>query len=123
MAHFAKLDANNLVLDVIVVDNKDCLDANGNESEQQGISFLKKLIPDSSFTWVQTSYNSNFRKHYASIGATYDVDRDAFIRPKPHESWILNESTCLWEAPVPLPDYDKLYEWNEQILNWVEVVK
>lgn len=120
MAHFAQLDANSVVLNVIVVDNNDCKDENGNESEQAGIDFLKRLVPDPSFTWVQTSYNRNFRKNYAGIGFTYDSARDAFIPPKPFDSWSLNEETCLWDAPVPVPGFDKLYDWDEMTQTWVE---
>lgn len=120
MAHFAQLDANNVVLNVIVVDNNDCKDENGNESEQVGIDFLKRLVPDPSFTWVQTSYNRNIRKNYAGIGYTYDATRDAFIPPKPFDSWSLNETTCSWDAPIPVPGYDKLYDWDEAKQLWVE---
>jgi hypothetical protein len=68
--------------------------------------------------WHQTSYNSNFRKHFAGIGCTYDVNRDAFIAPKPFNSWILNEETCEWEPPTPYPDINDFYIWNEEELKW-----
>lgn len=94
MAHFAELDANGIVTQVIVVNNSELLD-NGVESESKGISFCQSLFGG---TWVQTSYNGNIRKNYAGIGYTYDEPRDAFIPPKPAEgNWILNEDTCLWE--------------------------
>lgn len=120
MAHFAQLDGNNVVLNVVVVSNDDCKDVDGNESEQVGIDFLKRLIPDPSFTWVKTSYNGNIRKNYAGIGYTYDAGRDAFIPPKPFDSWTLNESTCSWDAPIAVPGYDKLYDWDEAKQMWVE---
>ena len=123
MAHFAQIDGNNRVLNVLVVSNDDCKDKNGNESEQVGIDFLKALIPDPSFRWVQTSFNGNFRKNYAGIGYTYDAVRDAFIPPKPYDSWTLNEDTCSWDAPVPIPGYDKLYSWDEATQSWVEMTR
>jgi hypothetical protein len=94
MAHFAELDENNVVINVIVVHNNELLDENGNESEQKGIDFC---VAHYGGNWVQTSYNGNFRKNYASIGMFYDPMRDAFIAPKPDEFWILNEETCQWE--------------------------
>ena len=93
MAHFAELDANGIVTQVIVVNNSELLD-NGVESESKGIAFCQSLFGG---TWVQTSYNGNIRKNYAGIGYTYDEARDAFIPPKPEGNWILNEDTCLWE--------------------------
>lgn len=93
MAHFAELDANGIVTQVIVVNNSELLD-NGVESESKGIAFCQSLFGG---TWVQTSYNGNIRKNYAGIGYTYDEVRDAFIPPKPEGNWILNEDTCLWE--------------------------
>ena len=101
MAHFAKLN-NNVVTEVIV-------------SEQD---FINSGAVGDSFLWVQTSYNGNIRKNYAGIGYTYDEDRDAFIQPKPFNSWILNETTCQWEAPVALPDTENRYNWNEINQNW-----
>jgi hypothetical protein len=103
MAHFVELDNDNNVLKVIVVDNNDILDENGNESEEIGINFCTRLLGG---IWKQTSYNGNFRKNYAGIGYKYDEERDAFIPPKPFESWILNEETCQWVAPIPYPDED-----------------
>jgi len=124
MAHFAELGENNVVLRVIVVANSDTADENGNEVEEIGATFCRNLLGG---TWKQTSYNGNFRKNYAGIGYTYDSHHDAFIPPKPFNSWLLNETTCNWEAPVALPqdagtgDPPKFYTWNEDILNWQEV--
>lgn len=123
MASFAKIGLNNKVIEVVSVHNNELLDANGVEQEVNGIDFLTKLTGYP--LWKQTSYNSNFRKNYAGIGMTYDEDRDAFIAPKPFNSWILNEDTCLWEAPVAKPtltqeqiDNNNYYSWNETIQNW-----
>lgn len=118
MAHFAQLDANNVVTQVIVVGNKDTADANGVEKESIGVAFCEKLFGG---IWKQTSYNGNIRKNYAGIGYTYDATRDAFIPPKPFNSWVLNETTCQWEAPVPMPTDDKRYTWDEATTSWVEV--
>lgn len=115
MAHFAELNANNVVLRVIVVGNKDTADANGVEKEEIGIAFCQRLFGG---TWKQTSYNGNMRKNYAGIGYTYDSGRDAFIPPKPFNSWLLNETTCLWEAPVLCPTDGKQYVWNETTTSW-----
>lgn len=114
MAHFAKLDDNNVVLEVHVVANA-ALDA-ANE-EASGIVFLTEWSGGYS-TWKQTSYNGTFRKNYAGIGYIYDEDRDAFIPPKPYPSWILNETNCIWESPIPYPTDGKDYSWNETTLNW-----
>lgn len=120
MAHFAKLDENNVVLEVNVVDNENLLDVNGVEREEIGIAFL--ILWSGGYTrWKQTSYNGNFRKNYAGIGHTYDPNRDAFIPPKPFESWVLNEDTCLWDAPVPYPEDGKNYRWDEPTTSWIEV--
>lgn len=116
MAHFAELDDNNVVLRVIVVGNRDCLDENGNESETVGITFCQNLLGGN---WKQTSYNGNFRKNYAGIGYTYDEALDAFIPPKPFPSWILNEVTARWEPPIPYPDDNKIYTWDEETQTWV----
>ena len=121
MAHFAKLDENNLVIDVVVVNNNNLLDASGNESEAIGIDFLTSWS-DGYTNWRQTSYNGNFRKNYAGIGYTYDPQRDVFIPPKPFPSWILDETTCLWIPPIPMPEDDKLYRWDENTLTWVEII-
>ena len=116
MATFAKIGLNNKVIEVLSVHNNELLDSNGVEQEVNGIDFLTKLTGWS--IWVQTSYNNNFRKNYAGIGHTYDEDRDAFIPKKPFNSWVLNETTCQWEAPVARPEDDNMYTWNESILNW-----
>jgi hypothetical protein len=118
MAHFAKLDDNNVVLAVHVVNN-DVITVDGAESEQAGIDFLTNLHGHPH--WKQTSYNGNFRKNYAGIGYTYDASCNAFIPPKPFDSWNLNEITCLWEAPVAYPSDGKLYKWDEPTTSWVEL--
>ena len=118
MAHFAELDSNNIVLRVLVVGNNDCLDDDNKESESVGISFLQNLY-GSDTIWKQTSYNGKIRKNYAGIGYTYDQTRDAFIPAKPFNSWVLNETTCLWEAPVAYPTSrtidSKAYKWNDTL--------
>ena len=121
MAHFAQLDDNNVVLQVIVVHNNDCKDENGNESEAVGAAFCKSLLGETT-RWKQTSYNGNMRKNYAGIGYQYDPIRDAFIPPKPFASWVLDETTCRWEAPVPYPQDGKRYQWDEATTSWVELV-
>jgi hypothetical protein len=118
MAHFAKLDQNNVVTEVIVVSNSDTSDANGVEKESIGIAFCEHLFGGN---WLQTSYNANFRKNYAGIGYTYDAAIDAFVPPKPYPSWLLNTNTAQWEAPVPYPNDGKNYVWDEATLSWVEV--
>jgi hypothetical protein len=117
MAHFAQIE-NNLVTQVIVVDNNDVLDASGNESEAIGIQFCTDLLGG---TWVQTSYNNNIRYNYAGIGYTYDETRDAFISPTPFPSWVLDEETCRWEAPIPYPEGALAgeYEWDEETTSWL----
>lgn len=114
MAHFAKLDNNNIVIEVHVVSNE-ALDQT--DEEASGIAFLTNWSGGYS-NWKQTSYNGSFRKNYAGVGFTYDSERDAFIPPKPLSSFLLNEDTCLWEAPVPYPTDGKKYVWNEEDLNW-----
>lgn len=117
MAHFAQIDNNNIVTQVIVVANEELLD-NGVESEVKGVAFCQSLFGGN---WKQTSYNGNIRKNYAGIGYTFDAGRDAFIAPQPFASWVLDESTCRWEAPVPYPTDGKMYSWNEATLSWDEV--
>lgn len=119
MAHFAELDDNNVVKRVIVIDNKDTADENGNEVEAIGIAFCQNLLGGN---WVQTSYNNNFRVRYAGIGYTYDAGLNAFIRPKPYPSWTLNTQTCDWDPPTPKPDDGKFYSWDESTQSWVEVI-
>jgi len=105
VSHFAKIDNNNIVTDVIVAEQ----------------DFINSGVVGDSFLWIQTSYNKNFRKNFAGIGYTYDKTRDAFIPPKPYTSWTLDEDTCLWEAPVAYPSDDKMYKWNETDKQWDEV--
>jgi hypothetical protein len=112
MAHFAILGPGNIVQQVLVVDNSIAT------TEQAGIDFLRKTFNDNNLIVIQTSYNNNIRKNYAGIGYTYDSQRDAFIPPKPHNSWVLNESTCVWDAPVARPQDRNIYTWNEQTLSW-----
>jgi hypothetical protein len=126
MASFAKIGLNNKVIEVLSVVNEVLHDANGVEQESIGIDFLTKLTGWA--IWKQTSYNTNagvhssggipLRKNHAAIGYIYDEDRDAFIPKKPFNSWILNEQTCLWEAPVVYPNDGELYSWNETTKNW-----
>jgi hypothetical protein len=126
MASFAKIGLNNKVIEVLSVVNEVLHDANGVEQEVIGIDFLTKLTGYP--VWVQTSYNTHggihnnngtpLRKNHAGIGYTYDEDRDAFIPKKPYNSFILNENTCNWEAPVVKPNDGNMYNWNEQIQNW-----
>lgn len=120
MAHFAKLE-DNQVTDIVVVDNNDIVGADGNESEDVGIVFLKDLFGQDT-VWKQTSWSASFRKNYAMIGGTYDADKDAFIAIKPFPSWALNEETCIWEAPVPIPDDHETnpVRWDEENQEWVE---
>jgi hypothetical protein len=109
MSHWAEIDENNTVLRVLV----------GNNSEpDEGEAFMNSL----GGTWVKTSYNGNIRKNYAGIGYTYDAGRDAFIAPKPYESWVLNEETCQWESPVPYPTDGVMYQWNEELADWQATV-
>jgi hypothetical protein len=121
MAYFAKLGTGNIVEKVISINNSVIKDANGVEQEQLGNDFINKLY-NTRDVWKQTSYNNNIRKNYAGIGYHYDQARDAFIPPKPFNSWILNEDTCLWEAPVAMPtaqlEENQYYSWNESIINW-----
>ena len=126
MASFAKIGLNNKVIEVLSVHNNELKDSNGIEQEVNGIDFLTKLTGWS--IWKQTSYNTiggvhklggtPLRKNHAAIGYTYDEDRDAFIAPKPYPSWILNETTCQWEAPVIKPDDGQNYDWNEENQQW-----
>jgi hypothetical protein len=116
MSHFAQIDENNIVTQVIVIE-QDVVDTG--------------LFGDPA-SWIQTSYNTSggvhtlggtpLRKNYAGIGYTYDSTRDAFIQPKPYNSWILNETTCLYEAPTPMPTDGKIYNWDEETTSWIEVV-
>lgn len=122
MAHFAEIDENNIVTRVLVVDNS---------QEDNGQDFLANTLGLGG-TWIKTSYNTQggvhtnggtpFRKNYAGIGYTYDSARDAFIPPKPYNSWVLNEETCLWNAPTPMPvEEGKMYRWDEDTTSWIEI--
>jgi hypothetical protein len=121
MASFAKLGVGNIVETVIVVSNDVAT------TEKAGVDFINKLY-NTRDVWKQTSYNTNggvhnnggtpFRKNHASIGYTYNEDKDAFIPPKPYNSWLLNEDTCQWESPVAMPQDDNIYKWNESTLTW-----
>lgn len=118
MAHFAKI-VDGIVTDIIVVDNTDMLDGDGNESEAIGKAFCTGLLGGD---WVQTSYNATFRKNYASIGAVYNETLDGFIYPKPFPSWVLNETTCQYDPPVARPiDTEVFYQWDEDNQVWSEV--
>jgi hypothetical protein len=117
MAHFAKLDENNVVLEVIVINNNELLQ-DGVESEDKGVEFLVNWSGGYQ-NWRQTSYNGNIRKNYAGIGDTYDEQRDAFIGPQPFPSWVLNEDTCTWEPPTPMPTDGQRYYWDEATISWV----
>jgi len=122
MAHFARIDENNIVIDVLVVPD---------EQEHRGNDFLSNDLGLGG-VWVQTSYNTSrgvhleggvpFRKNFAGIEYTYDVVRDAFIPPKPYPSWILDENTCWWETPIPYPNDGKDYYWDEDTVSWIEIV-
>ena len=126
MASFAKIGLNSKVIEVLSVHNDVLKDSNGVEQEVNGIDFLTKLTGYP--VWKQTSYNTHggvhnnggtpLRKNHAGIGYIYDEDRDAFIPKKPYNSWILNEDTCLWNAPVAYPQDDNRYTWNESTLTW-----
>jgi hypothetical protein len=111
MAHFAELNEHNVVVRVLVTNTDD---QNGDEGYQW-------LLDNLGGTWVKTSYNATIRKNFASVGYTYDESRDAFIAPKPFDSWVLDEATCRWEAPTPYPTDGKTYTWNETTLDWIEL--
>ena len=120
MAHFAKIDENNIVTQVVVVENKDTSDASGVEKEHIGAAHLEKILGG---TWKQTSYNGNFRKNYAGIGYIFDEQRNAFIPPKPFNSWVLVEETCQWKAPVDMPNDGQMYTWDEDSTSWNVVTR
>ena len=115
MAHFAQLNEDNIVTQVIVVANQDTADKDGIENEAIGAAFCNNLLGG---TWKQTSYNGKIRKNYAGIGYKYDANLDAFIPPQPYVSWILDESTAQWKAPVDYPTDGGRYTWNEETLTW-----
>jgi hypothetical protein len=120
MAHFAELNEDNIVTQVIVVSNDDILDDEGNESEEVGINFLEELFGHRN--WKQTSYNGNFRKRYGTIGFRYHEDIDGFSEPQPYPSWTLDNETLKWVPPVPMPKENEgkpiMHVWNEEIVNW-----
>ena len=114
MAHFVRLDENNIVTQVIVVNNN-AIDLNN--EEESGIAFCESLFGG---IWKQTSYNGTFRKNYAGVGYSYDLNRDAFIAPKPFNSWVLNEDSCIWEAPIPKPTSLGYWQWDEESQQWLD---
>jgi hypothetical protein len=115
MAHFAELDNNNVVLRVLVINNSDTADENGNEVESIGQEFCHNLYDGN---WIQTSYNANIRTRYAAVGDTYRADLDAFISLPIYPSWILNEDIKDWEPPIPYPEDELMYEWDEATGSW-----
>ena len=120
MAHFAKLGVGNVIEKIVVLDNSIITDNNGNEVEKLGVDYLNKIY-NTRDTWKQYSYNKNFRVNAAVIGGTYDQQRDAFIPPKPYNSWLLNETTLLWDPPIPYPNDGQYYIWNEQTVSWKKI--
>jgi hypothetical protein len=118
MAHFAQLDENNKVLQVIVVANEELLE-DGVESETKGIAFCKTLLGEDT-NWVQTSYNATIRKNYAGVDFIYDPIADHFFAPAPFPSWVLN-SNAQWESPIPYPTDGKAYNWEEATTSWIEI--
>jgi len=121
MAHFAKIGSDNVVIRVHVLNNEVIM-KDGEEDEATGVEFLQNLYKNTD-TYIQTSYNSNFRKNYAGVGFTYDQTKDAFIAPQPFPSWELDEDTCRWQAPTARPDDDKMYGWDEASTSWKEIEK
>ena len=117
MAHFAELDENNIVLQVVVVADLDTRDENNDENEAVGIHFLRNIFGPTT-NWKQTSYNHNMRKQFAGVGFTYDETNDVFIRPQPYESWSLNSETFDWDPPTPYPDDGEVYNRNEETESW-----
>jgi hypothetical protein len=118
MAHYAKINDQNIVEQVIVISNEDEL-KDGVESEEQGIAFCKSLFGKDT-NWVKTSYNSKIRGNYAGIGYTYNPEKDVFAPPKPYPSWILNDK-AQWCPPIPYPDDGKMYAWKEELQSWLEI--
>ena len=111
MSHFAEIDSENKVIRVLVGDNND----------PAGDEGYKWLLDNLGGTWIKTSYNNRIRFNYAAIGYSYDEFRDAFIAPKPFNSWVLDEATCQWNSPIAYPQDGKMYRWNEDSLSWVEI--
>jgi len=123
MAHFAQLDGNSIVLQVIVVSNDDVQNLPFPDSESLGVAFCQSLF-GSNTNWAQTSYNANFRYNYAGLGFFFDSNvspNGAFIAPKPYPSWLLNTNTYQWQAPVPYPNDGNIYIWDEETQSWVKV--
>ena len=121
MAHFAELDQDNIVTRVIVISNADIVDGDGVEQEALGVAVCRAIC-GAETNWVQTSYNSNFRKQYAGVGMKYEADADLFYNPvSPYPSWVLDENFD-WQPPTPMPDDGKPYSWDEDSLSWVEIV-
>ena len=118
MAYFAQLDDDNTVVQVIAVSNNDAPDPAPGNSEPAGQAFIASL--GLTGRWLQTSYNGHIRKNYAGIGYLYDEQRDAFIPPQPYPSWFLDETTCLWQPPVPYPTGDGMWSWDEDTHTWVQ---
>jgi hypothetical protein len=119
MAHFAQIDENNIVQQIIVVANSDCGNLEFPDSEFIGQDFLKSIRLNG--TWKQTSYSGSFRKNYAGIEYSYDESRDSFIPIKPYDSWILNETSCRWESPIPIPNQESMFVWDEENQRWNEI--
>jgi hypothetical protein len=115
MAHFAELDENNVVKQVIVVHNNELLDDEGQENEAKGVEFCSTLFGHTS--WVQTSYNNSMRKQFAGTGYTYDSNSDVFVAPQPYPSWSLDDNSD-WQPPTPMPEDDNMYSWNEDTQSW-----
>ena len=123
MAHFAQIDSLGSVQQVIVVNNLVLQEPDYSfpQTESLGQEFIRHTLQLSG-TWKQTSYSSSFRKNYAGVGFTYDEHRDAFIPQKPYPSFVLNESTCQWDPPIPYPSDNKNYIWDEESLSWKEII-
>ncbi len=121
MAYFAEINSDNVVLRVVSISDSDTANGDGDEVESLGVAFCQNLFGGG--TWKQTSYNNRIRTRFAGVGYTYDAARNAFIRPKPYNSWVLDSSTLEWEAPVTKPSdasMTKTYSWNEDTTSWVE---
>jgi hypothetical protein len=121
MAHFAQLNENNKVIQVVVIANKDTSDNAGIEKEEIGIAFCQSLFGEET-KWVQTSYHGKTRKKFASVNNFYDAAKDAFIPEQPYASWTFNETEWDWKAPTSYPKDGKKYDWKEETLSWVEEV-
>jgi hypothetical protein len=125
MAHYARVNSENIVTYVTPIPNEMITDENGVEHEEWALDHLYSTIPDSvGDRWIQTSYNNNFRVRYAGLGYTWNEELNAFIPPQPYASWILNEETVDWEAPIPMPEVVEggpLYTWDEELGNWKPV--